>query len=37
MELTLVRLYMLNASPVWTPLKFDEEGVKEVHSKILIT
>lgn len=28
-----VRFYMLYASPVWTPLKFDEEGLKEVHSK----
>ena len=28
-----VRWYMLYASPVWTPLKFDEEGLKEVHSK----
>ena len=28
-----VRFYMLYASPVWTPLKFDEEGIKEVHSK----
>ena len=28
-----VRWYMLYTSPVWTPLKFDEEGLKEVHSK----
>ncbi len=28
-----VRWYMLYASPVWTPLKFDVEGLKEVHSK----
>lgn len=28
-----VRWYMLYASPVWTPLKFDEEGLKEVYSK----
>ena len=28
-----IRWYMLYASPVWTPLKFSEEGVKEVHSK----
>ena len=27
------RWYMLYASPVWTPLKFDVEGLKEVHSK----
>ncbi len=28
-----IRFYMLYASPVWTPLKFNEEGVKEVYSK----
>ena len=28
-----IRFYMLYVSPVWTPLKFDEEGIKEVHSK----
>ena len=28
-----VRWYMLYASPVWTPLKFDLEGLKEVYSK----
>ena len=28
-----VRWYMLYASPVWTPLKFDVEGLKEVYSK----
>ncbi len=28
-----VRWYMFYASPVWTPLKYDEAGVKEVHSK----
>ena len=28
-----VRWYMLYVSPVWTPLKFDIEGLKEVHSK----
>ena len=27
------RFYMLYASPVWTPLKFDEDGIKEVSSK----
>ena len=31
------RYYMLNASPVWTPLKFDEDGIKEVHSKFFST
>ena len=29
----LVRYYMLYASPVWTPLRFDVNGLKEVHSK----
>ena len=28
-----VRWYMLYASPVWTPLKFDLAGLKEVYSK----
>ena len=28
-----IRWYMLYVSPVWTPLKFSEAGVKEVHSK----
>ena len=28
-----IRWYMLYVSPVWTPLKFSETGVKEVHSK----
>ncbi len=28
-----IRWYMLYTSPVWTPLKFDEDGIKEVHSK----
>ncbi len=32
-----VRWYMLYASPVWTPLKFDIEGLKEVHSKFFNT
>jgi len=32
-----VRWYMLQTSPVWTPLKFDEEGVKEVQSKFFNT
>ena len=31
------RFYMLNTSPVWTPLKFDEDGIKEVHSKFFST
>src|SRR5574344_2019927 len=28
-----VRWYLPSVSPVWTPLKFDEDGLKEVHSK----
>ncbi|MCI9233715.1 MAG: isoleucine--tRNA ligase [Bacilli bacterium] len=32
-----IRFYMLYASPVWTPLKFDEDGVKEVQSKFFNT
>ena len=31
------RFYMLHASPVWTPLKFDEEGIKEINSKVFST
>ena len=32
-----VRWYMLYASPVWTPLKFDEDGVKEMLFKLFST
>ena len=32
-----VRFYMLYASPVWTPLKFDVDGLKEVYSKYIST
>ena len=32
-----VRFYMLYASPVWTPLKFDVEGLKEIYSKYIST
>ena len=32
-----VRFYMLHASPVWTPLKFDEDGCKEIYSKYIST
>ncbi len=28
-----VRFYLPYVSPTWTPLKFDEEGLKEVYSK----
>lgn len=31
------RFYMLHTSPVWTPLKFDEEGIKEIQSKVFGT
>ncbi len=29
----VVRFYLLYVSPVWTPLKFDIAGIKEVYSK----
>ena len=32
-----LRYYMLYASPVWTPLKFDVEGLKEIYSKYIST
>ncbi len=32
-----IRFYMLYTSPVWTPLRFDEVGVKEVYSKYIST
>ena len=32
-----IRFYMAYVSPVWTPLKFSEEGVKEVYSKFTST
>ncbi len=28
-----IRFYLPYISPVWTPIKFDEEGLKEVYSK----
>ena len=31
------RFYMLYTSPVWTPLKFDEDGVREINSKFFNT
>lgn len=31
------RWYMLYVSPVWTPLKFDEDGIKEINSKFFST
>ena len=33
----IIRWYLLYASPVWTPLKFDYEGLREVHSKFYNT
>ncbi len=32
-----IRWYLLYVSPVWTPTKFDEEGLKEVYSKFYST
>ncbi|MGN0973508.1 MAG: isoleucine--tRNA ligase [Bacilli bacterium] len=32
-----IRWYLPYVSPVWTPIKFDEEGLKEVHSKFFST
>lgn len=32
-----IRWYLPYVSPVWTPLKFDEEGLKEVYSKFFNT
>ncbi len=32
-----VRFYLPYVSPVWTPLKFDEEGLKEIYSKYVST
>ena len=29
----VLRWYLLYVSPVWTPTRFDLEGIKEVHSK----
>mgnify|MGYP002508810842 CR=1 FL=1 len=32
-----IRFYLPYVSPVWTPIKFDEEGLKEVYSKFIST
>ena len=32
-----VRFYFAYVSPVWTPIKFDEEGLKEIYSKYTST
>lgn len=33
----VLRWYLLYVSPVWTPTRFDLEGIKEVHSKFFNT
>lgn len=33
----VIRWYIPYVSPIWTPLKFDEEGLKEVYSKFFNT
>jgi isoleucyl-tRNA synthetase len=32
-----IRWYLPSVSPVWLPLKFDEEGLKDVYSKFIST
>ena len=32
-----IRLYLPYVSPVWSPIKFDDDGLKEVYSKYLST
>ncbi|MCI8347519.1 MAG: isoleucine--tRNA ligase [Bacilli bacterium] len=32
-----VRFYLPYVSPVWTPLRFDKEGLKEIYSKYIST
>lgn len=32
-----IRFYLPYNSPVWTPIKFDEEGLKEIYSKYINT
>ena len=32
-----IRFYLPYTSPVWTPIKFDEEGLKEIYSKYIST
>src|SRR5574344_2262505 len=32
-----VRWYLPSVSPVWTPIKFDTEGLKEIYSKYIST
>ena len=32
-----IRWYLPSVSPVWTPIKFDEDGLKEISSKVIST
>src|SRR5574344_1028547 len=32
-----IRWYLPSVSPVWTPIKFDEDGVKDMYSKYIAT
>lgn len=32
-----IRWFFVSASPVWTPLRYDEEGIKEVSTKMFLT
>ena len=32
-----IRWYLPSVSPVWTPIKFDEDGVKDTYSKFIST
>ena len=32
-----IRWYIPSVSPTWTPIKFDEEGIKEIYSKFFST
>ena len=32
-----IRFYLPYVSPIWTPIKFDEDGLKEVYSKFFST
>ena len=32
-----IRWYLPSVSPVWTPIKFDEDGVKDMYSKYIST
>ncbi len=32
-----IRWYLPSVSPIWTPIKFDEDGLKDVYSKFIST